>query len=385
MGKSGCVNRSCKYKGIGDMKIGINATFLDDKPTGTGVFTKEISRCICKLHNKMTLISPVYDSEMPSSRICKVPEAMRGSPRFLNNLYRVSYINTILPMLCKLKGVDVLYCPIAEFPYIPVVPLVTHIHDLHPIHFPSQFGLSSPRMKLSLKVIGHIAKRVVVSSEFVKNELIESTTIKETMIDVVPLAYSNKMFKPMPTELKEDFLRKYNLKGKYILFVSNLFPYKNLTTLVKAFLRIKEEIPHSLVIIGRSEFSAEPIVNERRILYMDYVQGEDLALFYSYTDLFVYPSLREGFGIPPLEAMACGTPVISSNGGSLPEVIGDAGIFFEPQDSKSLSELILKVVKDERLRREMIVKGLEHVKKFSWEKTAEGILESCEKALNRKQ
>ena len=384
MGKGSSSNHQDIYKGIGEMKIGINATFLNEKPTGIGVFTREISRSLFKLHKKMILFSPVYDSGIPLGHSYKVSEAMNGSPRFLNNLYRVFYINTILPVLCKLKGVDVLYCPITEFPFIPVVPIVTHIHDLHPIHFPSQFGLASARLRLSLKVMNRIVKRMIVSSGFVKSELLKSTNIREDKIDVIHLAYNNNIFKPQVAEKRKEFFDKYSIKGNYILFVGSLFPYKNVKILIEAFQRIKNQIPHGLIIVGRREFSTEPLSKDSKILYMDYVLNEDLPMFYSYADLFVYPSLREGFGIAPLEAMACGTPVISSDGGSLPEVVGDAGIFFDPEDSVSLSELILMVINDERLRKELVEKGLKHVKKFSWDRTTEGILKSCERALKEK-
>lgn len=365
------------------MKIGINATFLYDKPTGACQFTRDISRAMSVIHRDILLFSPLQDDLM-ANLIYKVPGAIRGSLRLSNNLLRFFYINTVLPLLCKLNGIDVLYCPIMEFPFIPLTPLVVHVHDLHFIHFPSEFGLAAQRMRFSIGVIKNAANRITVSSEFVKKELIESGYVKEDKVDVVPLAYNDRIFRPQPVDIKENFLRKYSLPERYILFVSSLFPYKNLKTLIAAFLKIKHRIPHCLVVVGRKEFSGEPLVKDERILYMDYVQDRDIASFYSFADVFVYPSLREGFGIPPLEAMACGTPVIASNRGSIPEVVGDAGILFDPEDSATLSELILKVLSNERLRKEMIEKGLNHVKKFSWEKTAEGILKSCERALRER-
>ncbi len=362
------------------MKIGINATFLNEKPTGVGIFAMEVSRILSRMTDATLVFAPILYDNMPSGSIHKVSGAMRGSPKLLNSLYRSFYINAAIPLLCKLKGIDVLYCPILEFPFVPAVPLVVHIHDLHFIHFPSEFGRAAPRMKFTLKLVKGIAQRVIVSSEFIKKELLMSSNIRETMIDVVPLAYNDAVFKPIEGR-KGEFLRKYQLAGNYLLFVGTLFPYKNLKTLVAAFLQIKHQIPHSLVIVGRREFSGEPPARDERIIYMDYVPAEDLPFFYSHADLFVYPSLKEGFGIPPLEAMACGTPVISSRGGSLPEVVGDAGILFEPEDSEALGRAILGVLGDEGLRSELVNKGFSRVKKFSWRRTAEGILKSCEKAL----
>ncbi len=362
------------------MKIGINATFLNEKPTGVGILTREVSRFI-SLHKELLMFTPVEQNDLPSDSVIKVPEGMKGSARLSNSLYRLAYINTILPVLCRLRGVDVLYCPILEFPFTPLTSLVVHLHDLHFVHFASDFGLAAPRMKFYLKLLGRIAKRVIVSSEFIKKEVCMATNIGEGMIDVVPLAYSDTLFTPMPKERKRDFFDKYRLKENYLLFVGTLFPYKNLKTLTDAFLRIKNQIPHSLVIVGKQQFSAGSLASDERITYVDYVPAEELPLFYSYADIFIYPSLREGFGIPPLEAMACGTPVISSNGGSLPEVVGNAGLLFDPEDSGVLGTLILKVICDEILRRELVDKGFKNAKKFSWRKTAEGIIKSCERAV----
>lgn len=365
------------------MRIGINATFLYEKPTGACIFTREVSKAMSVIHKEMLIFSPLANNDLPLYYVYKVPYGLKGSQRFSNNIYRFFYINTLLPLLCKLKGIDVLYCPILEFPFIPSVPLVVHIHDLHFIHFPSEFGLAAPRMRLSLRILKKSASRIIVSSQFVKRELLDMNIDKDR-IDVVPLAYNSNLFRPVPDNLKKDFFKKYKLKERFILFVGSLFPYKNLKVLIEAFSKIKNQIPHCLVVVGRREFSTGSLVNDERILYMDYVAAEDLPFFYSCADLFVYPSLREGFGIPPLEAMACGTPVISSNKGSLPEVVGNAGILFDPEDSENLSELVLMVLNNEGLRKEMIENGLSHVKKFSWEKTAKAILKSCERALSKR-
>jgi len=345
------------------------------------MFTKEVSRYLRDINKDLLIFSPVKHDELPPDCIYSVSRSMKGSKRLSNNLLRFLYINTVLPFLCKQKGLDVLYCPILEFPLIPSVPLVVHVHDLHFIHFPSEFGLATPRLKFSLKMMKRLVKRVVVSSEFVRSELVDQGFFDKEKIDVVPLAYNSRLFRPQTLEMKRDFLSRYSIKGDYILFVGSLFPYKNLETLISAFLKIAGQSEHYLVVIGRREFSSEPLVRNERIIYLDYVPDGDMPLFYSYSSVFVYPSLREGFGIPPLEAMACGTPVISSNRGALPEVVGDAGLLFDPEDSRALSELLLEVINNEGLRRALVEKGLNHVKRFSWEKTAEGILKSCERAL----
>jgi len=367
------------------LKIGVNATFLSEKPTGLGVFTQEISRYLSAVSKDFVVFTSAAVEGVPEDFICRVPLSIRGSLRFRDNLLRFMYLNIRLPLLCRNSKIDVLFCPMIEFPFFPLVPVVVHIHDLHPILFSAQFKRAAAHFRFALKRLENVAGRVTVSSEAVKKELLAAARIREEIIDVVPLAYSRDRFYPRGPEGRDVFLEKYSLNGRYILTVGNLFPYKNMDRLVEAFLAIKGKIEHSLVIVGRKDYAAGRQANDERILYTDYVPDEDLPKFYSYADLLVHPSLSEGFGLTPLEAMACGTPVISSTGGSLKEVIGDSGMFFEPTDTDSMGRLIVKVLGDGDLRKRLVEKGFAQTLKFSWEKTAAGIIESCRKALEEKR
>lgn len=366
------------------MKIGINATFLNDKPTGTGIYAKEVTNALIQICKDLIFFSPFNEHEFPSTNHYQVPAIMKGSSSIVNNIFRFFYLNTAIPLLCSSHKVEVLYCPLTEFPFVPIVPTVVHIHDLHPLYYPHEFGLGSTRFRLSLKTINRAARRVVVSSNFVKGELLRITDIDKNNIDVVPLGYNSILFRPKSAEMRNDFFNRYGIQQNYILFVASLFPYKNFKTLEKAFLNIKNQIPHSLIIVGRKDVSIEPLSADRRIIYMDYVPANDLPFFYSYADVFVNPSKSEGFGITTLEAMACGAPVISSNRGALPEVVGTAGILLDPMDSDILGRSIMKVITNNSLRNEFIQKGFEQIKYFSWRKTAEGILNSCEKAIENR-
>ncbi|UCF87756.1 MAG: glycosyltransferase family 4 protein [Nitrospiraceae bacterium] len=226
-------------------------------------------------------------------------------------------------------------------------------------------------------------RRIVVPSRFVKREVLNYLDIKSNLIDIIPPGYDNALFKPLDEEFKKDFLKKYGLEEPFILFVGSLFPYKNIKTLLKTFLEVQGRIPHSLVVAGKIELSQEKLPEHKRIHYLDYVQPKDIPGFYSYADICVHPSLVEGFGMTIVEAMACGTPVISSNGGSLPEVVGEAGILFNPSDSQQLGERLLTVIYNKSLQKEMRLKGFQQVKQYSWERTAKDIVHSCEEALKQ--
>jgi glycosyltransferase involved in cell wall biosynthesis len=362
------------------VNIGINASFLNERPTGVGVYTREIATRLCALHAETFIFTSVLFHTVRKACIKRTPVALRGSVKLSSNLLRMVYENTLLPFAIKRQGIDVLFCPILEFPFVPSTRLVVTVHDLHPLYFPKQFGLAARHFRIALKLLPMYASRVIVSSHFVKREIIKMLPFDSERIDVLPLGCNPAVFHPRAIGTRQDFLKTYGLVEPFILAVGSLFPYKNIKTLLNAFLEIRGKIPHCLIIIGSKELSSEHLIEDERIRYLGYVEKEDIAKFYSYADLFVHPSFTEGFGMTVLEAMACGVPVISSHGGSLPEVVGDAGMLFDPYDSTSLGQLILTVLTNKRLRSELVEKGIEQVKKFSWDKTAEGVLESCKKA-----
>ena len=179
---------------------------------------------------------------------------------------------------------------------------------------------------------------------------------------------------------------KYRVKGDYILFVGTLQPRKNIERLVEAFSRLKSKVKNlNLVIIGKKGWMYEDILNapekynvSDRVKFLDSVSDEELPVFYQNAICFVLPSLYEGFGLPVLEAMKYGCPVITSNVSSLPEAGGDAALYFNPENVNDIAEKIKKVIEDKTLREEMIQKGYQQIKKFSWEKTARETLQVLE-------
>jgi glycosyltransferase involved in cell wall biosynthesis len=365
------------------MKIGINATFLNKKPTGVGIFTKEISTKLCTLNEETIVFTSVKLEDVHERQLHKTPSWTQGSTKLSQNVNRMIYSNTVLPFLIKKRKIEILFCPITEFPLFQSSPLIVTVHDLHPFYFPEQFGLSSNYFKFSLKLLTKWARRLIVPSHFVKRELLNYLNIESNLVDIVPPGYDKALFKPLDEEFKKDFLKRYGLEEPFILFVGSLFPYKNIKTLLKTFLDIQGKIPHSLIVVGKIELSQEKLPEHKRIHYLDYVQPTDIPGFYSYADIYVHPSLVEGFGMTIVEAMACGTPVISSNGGSLPEVVGEAGVLFDPSDSQQLGERLLTVIYNKSLQKEMRVMGFQQVKQYSWARTAKDIFHACEEVLKQ--
>lgn len=212
---------------------------------------------------------------------------------------------------------------------------------------------------------------IITISKYVEREAREILNIRDGRVVTIHLGYNN-IFKAIGNEKAET-----RPSEDYILFVGSIEPRKNLIRLLNAYLLLPEYIRKGfkLLLAGFKGWENKEIVEllgklKGRVSYLGYVNNEELANLYRDASCFVYPSLYEGFGLPPLEAMACGCPVIISNVASLPEVCGDAGYYVDPYDVESIAEGICKALTDESLRQSLIRKGLERAKLFSWEKAA---------------
>lgn len=232
------------------------------------------------------------------------------------------------------------------------------------------------------------AMRIIAVSQSTKDDLIHCLGIPDKRISVVYEGIDHSFFQPVSHRI-------YN--HPYILFVGTEHPRKNFTTLLKAFSQLKSELKFKelkLVKVGsgggqETDFRSqtmevvENLKLSREVIFTDFVPEADLPAYYSGAEVFVLPSLYEGFGFPVLEAMACGCPVVTSNTSSLPEVVGEAGIMVDPHDTDSLTQAMRRVLTDSELRDNMIRNGLEQSKRFSWEKAAEQTLEVYNKVENR--
>ncbi|MBN1494982.1 glycosyltransferase family 4 protein [Candidatus Peregrinibacteria bacterium] len=259
------------------------------------------------------------------------------------------------------------------------IKVVMTVHDLVAFLFPeihNKKALFTERVFLK-KALGK-ASRVFAVSLNTKRDLITQFFIPNELVSIVHNAASNN-FKVMPHEELKDFKRKNNLPEKFIFAAGTLEPRKNFTMLIRCFAQILKEFPdYKLIIAGSKGWyydeiftTAEELKLEDKVKFLGYVTEEELIKLYNLAEIFVYPSLYEGFGIPPLEAMKCGCPVITSNTSSLPEVAGDAAIKINPKKEKELTEAITKLLKNSDLKKELTRRGLEQCQKFSWEKSAQ--------------
>lgn len=284
---------------------------------------------------------------------------------------------------------DVFFTPSHYAPRFSPVPTAISIMDLSYKRFPLLFTKHDLYQLTNwTKYSARKAKKIFTISEFSRNDIIKTYHIdKENVVVTYP---GVKQMEGLNTNIKTmiDLNEKFGIKGNYILFVGTLQPRKNLERLIKAFsLLVKKNI--ELVVVGKRGWLYEDILKaprkynvEERVKFLDFVEDKDLPSLYGNATCFVLPSLYEGFGLPVLEAMKYGCPVLTSNTSSLPEAGGDAALYFDPENTEEMAKKIDEVLSDEKLRSEMVKKGYEQVKKFSWDKTAKKTLQVLKELAN---
>ncbi len=267
----------------------------------------------------------------------------------------------------KLNRDSVLWSPANSGPVLVRNQALT-IHDLSPLEHPEWFTRSySVWYRLFLPILAKRVRVIFTPSEYVKQKVMERFGVRNVV--VTPNGVDTSVFHPIPrNDGKLDFPKKY------ILFVSSIQPRKNLEGLMRAWQQVKDKFKDTwLVVAGGSgrPFRSVKFPSDERIRFLKYVSDDALPALYANAELFVLPSFDEGFGLPALEAMACGTPVIVSNGGALPEVVGDAGLIFSLEKPDTLDQEMERCLSDENLRMSLIEKGLARAKNFSWQNTAD--------------
>ncbi|HXD31083.1 MAG TPA: glycosyltransferase family 1 protein [Pyrinomonadaceae bacterium] len=290
-------------------------------------------------------------------------------------------IPVTLSALLRRNPVDVLHVQFTAPPLAPC-PVVVSIHDLSFEHLPETFKRRSRiQLRLTVRRSARNAARILVLSESVREDIIKTYKLSDDLITTIPLAAAPH-FRPITNEKDLQRVRhNYGITGDYILSVGSIQPRKNLRRLIHAYSLLQEARPRvklpTLVLVGKKAWlygdtlrAIEQSGVGDQVLLTDYVSEVDLPALYSGALGFVYPSYFEGFGLPPLEAMQCGTPVIVGNRTSLPEVVGDAGLLVNPFDESEISAALARLIDNPDLREQLRVKGLQRAAKFSWHETA---------------
>jgi glycosyltransferase involved in cell wall biosynthesis len=296
---------------------------------------------------------------------------------------RIVWEQMLAPIITKRDQLDALFCPVNVVPLAGIVPSVVTVHDLAFLQIPEAF-IPAKRRYLSVmtRLSVHRARHVIAVSEQTKADIVAHFGLAPEHVTVIPNAVDERFRPDAPNDDLTAFRRERNLPERFVLFVGTLEPRKNLPRLINAFAQLaRDDREIGLVVVGASGWMTSdiaPLVRsldlESRITFAGYVPDEELPRWYQAATVFCYPSLYEGFGLPVLEAMACGTPVVTSNVGSMAEVGRDAAILVDPTDADAIASSISALLDDPDFRQQRAAAGLGRAAQFSWDRTAEETL-----------
>ncbi|MEW6455366.1 MAG: glycosyltransferase family 1 protein [Acidobacteriota bacterium] len=275
-----------------------------------------------------------------------------------------------LPLILEKIKPDVFHSPHYVIPILYKGKIITTIHDIIHILFP-EFLPNPLAFYYAKYFIGAACKKsrlIITVSENSKKDILRHFPEARDKISVIYNGIDNRFFKDLQIQVREK-------EGLYILYTGNIKKHKNLETLIKAYSKLEKSFPHKLMIVGGNPYrELVKIVDElnlnEKVIFKGYVSESELISLYEQASLFIFPSLYEGFGIPPLEAMAMGIPVLSSNFSSLPEILKDGAIYFNPLDENELFEKAKELLSNEMQKEKLIKKGKEIAKEYSWKNNA---------------
>ena len=369
-------------------KIAINGTYIQEQASGLGVMNQNlIAELISgdqQFDFRLYSHADYFKSGYPDQTV-SVDSVLSPDRGFSGHIKRIFWYQNKLKQELKNQQADLFFSPVYEGMFFPNVPQIVTVHDLIPLKYPEL----SPKWKYyyqyALPFLLKQSQRIICVSESTKRDIIANYQLNPDSIDVVYNGYAQDLFYP---QSDRAILSKYSL-DKYWLYVGDMRFYKNLSRCLEAFdsLPLKD---YQFVITGKKDDFFYPeierqvarLVARERIIFLDYVPTEDLPPLYSMAQALVFASLYEGFGLPVLEAMACGCPVITAKTTSIPEVGGDSVLYVEPDDVDSIAQGMQQIATNSELRTNLIRQGLTRAKLFSWDKTAQDICQIFEDCLD---
>lgn len=363
------------------MTIGIDGNEANVKNrVGSGVYTYELLKQFAKLK------SPRFIVYLKEKTLPDLPKETENFKYFTFGP-RKFWTQFALPIKLTFgKKPDVFFSPAHYGPRFSKIPYVVTIHDLSYLHYPELFRKEDLLQltnwsKYSIK--NSVA--IIAPSKSTKDDIVKNYHVDPTKITVTYEGYNKEAFKPQSAAKISTVKKKYKIVGDYIIFIGTLQPRKNIERLIDALNSIIHDSKFmiQLVVVGKKGWMYDQILAkskvlgiEDRVIFTDFVPDVDLPALLSGAQVYVNPSLWEGFGIPVIEAQACRAPAVVSNTSSLPEIVGDSGVIINPESIESIASGIKKVLADEKLRQNLIKKGLENAKTFSWEKCAHETLQA---------
>lgn len=378
------------------MHIAINAYFWNRPNSGSGQYARQLVTHLNRLVSdlEITLIMPQFGADplpdtVPSGVNVKMVPLKAGSRG------KLLFEQRLFPQVCREVGADLVHIPYWGAPLRSPVPLVTTVHDLTPMLVPEYRKPLSARLYNALvAATARGSNHIITDSLASKKEIIEHLHIPQERVTAIHLGVGSEFSPDENLIVDMGILRKYDLPDFYILYLGGYELHKNLMTLLLAWSYVGQALgeDYPLVLAGRKpEKISETYPDyddyirrlriEEYVRWIGYVDEADKPTLYRNAELFVFPSQREGFGLGVLEAMASGTPVVTTDSTSLPEVVGDAAFAVEAEDARAMAGAIIAAVIQEDLAADLRQKGLQRAQQFSWEETAKETLLVYDKVL----
>jgi glycosyltransferase involved in cell wall biosynthesis len=353
----------------------VNLSFLLSKPTGISTYALNLFPHLQELNP--TLLTWQNFDNFNCHSIPNDLTAERGTKGHLRRLFWTQF--KLPDIYRKLKG-SLLFSPVPEAPLATNCPYVVTVHDLIPLRFYRRFSPLSNYFRYQLPLVLEQAQHIICNSQSTAGDLHSFLGLAEEKITSIPLAYDSNNFR---------FLNLEQPENPYYLYLGRHDPYKNLQGLIRAFSRMNKGNDAHLWIAGQPDGRYTPklemMVTElglkNRVKFLDYVPYHQLPIIINQALALVFPTFWEGFGIPVLEAMGCGTPVITSNLSSLPEIVGNAGILIDPHRTEEIAAAMGAIMEDSGLRSHLSRLSLQRASQFSWQKTGKATVKVLEKYL----
>ncbi len=381
------------------MKIGINALFFQYPATGSGQYMIHLLAALAQAdtQNDYVLLGPQPVDGQNNSTFPYEVQAVPGIVGGNENIQKVVWEQITGPAAAHKAGVDIFHVPYFAPPLLPRTPTVVTIHDVIPMRLPAY--QPDTKVKAYMRLVAsaaHKATMVITVSQHAKQDMVDALKLPAERIRVIYEAAGDE-YRPVTDAATLARVRaKYGLGERYIFYLGGLDQRKNVPQLVRAFAHLHGQLGDDslqLLIAGNPDKQKGPLFPDPRPVAADlgmagqivyrFIDEEDKPAMYSGASLFVFPSLYEGFGLTPLEAMSCGAPVVCSNRTSLPEVVGDAALLVDPDDTRALTEAMRRVLENPELQRDLRARSLARAERFSWNKTANETITVYEETFTR--
>lgn len=365
------------------LRVGIDARFYGPLGKGLGRYTQEVIDNVLALDKINEYVIFLNHENYEELKI--------NNPKVTKVLADVRWYTLkeqlVMPRLIKQARLDLIHFPHFNVPFFCATPFVVTIHDLILTKFPTMrastlgpllYFIKNIFYRLIIKRAVRRAKKIIAVSNYTKQDIINQFSVEPNKVLVTlegVATLSGKADTIFTKNLStKKTLTNYCILEPYLLYIGNAYPHKNLESLVRVFINLRRQIPAmKLVLVGKSDYFYDRLkdyvkaLRAKGIIFPGYVPDRDLDILFKRALAYVFPSKYEGFGLPPLEAMARGCPVVSSQATCLPEILGQAALYFDPANEADMYASLLTIIKNDKLRQELVSRGYEQVKKYNWQ------------------